>query len=83
MQTLYRPNQNPRVIIIQNLYGKFNVDLEQFFPKQVPVEPQSMNPNPVVQPKPTAQVIPQTGLTQTETALLSPEEQIIRQRART
>ncbi len=67
----------------QNLYGKFNVDLEQFFPKQVPVEPQSMNPNPVVQPKPTAQVIPQTGLTQTETALLSPEEQIIRQRART
>ena len=67
----------------QNLYGKFNVDLEQFFPKQVPVEPQSMNPNPVVQPKPTAQVIPQTGLTQTETALLSPEEQIIRQRTRT
>ena len=67
----------------QNLYGKFNVDLEQFFPKQAPIEPQSMNPNPVVQPKPTAQVIPQTGLTQTETALLSPEEQIIRQRART
>ena len=37
---------------------------------------------PVV-PKQTAQVIPQTGLTQTETALLSPTEQIIRQRTRT
>ena len=23
MQTSYRPNQNPRVIIIQKLYGKF------------------------------------------------------------
>ena len=39
-------------------------------------------PQPVVPPRPQ-QVIPQTGLTQTETALLSPEEQIIRQRTRT
>ena len=39
-------------------------------------------PQPVVPPR-QQQVIPQTGLTQTETALLSPEEQIIRQRNRT
>ena len=39
-------------------------------------------PQPVVPPR-QQQVIPQTGLTQTETALLSPEEQIIRQRTRT
>ena len=45
-------------------------------------EPVSQNPTPVVTPK-TTQVIPQTGLTRTETALLSPGEQIIRQRTRT
>jgi len=39
-------------------------------------------PQPVVPPR-SQQVIPQTGLTQTETALLSPEEQIIRTRTRT
>jgi hypothetical protein len=38
---------------------------------------------PVIQQPPRADVIPQTGLTATETALLSPEEQIIRQRTRT
>ena len=40
------------------------------------------NPQPVTPPQKT-NVVPQTGLTQTETALLSPEEQIIRQRTRT
>ena len=40
------------------------------------------NPQPVI-PQQKTNVIPQTGLTQTETALLSPEEQIIRQRTRT
>ena len=34
MQTSYRPNQNPRVIIIQKLYGKFfNKEEELTFPK--------------------------------------------------
>ena len=42
------------------------------------------NPMPNVQPTAVAQAMPQTGgLTQTEAALLSPEEQIIRQRTRT
>ena len=42
------------------------------------------NPMPNVQPTQVAQALPQTGgLTQTEAALLSPEEQIIRQRTRT
>ena len=38
---------------------------------------------PIVQPIQNAQVSPQTNLTPIETALLSPEEQIIRQRNRT
>ena len=34
MQTSYRPNQNPRVIIIQKLYGKFyNEENDLDFPK--------------------------------------------------
>ena len=34
MQTSYRPNQNPRVIIIQKLYGKFFNDEDDLdFPK--------------------------------------------------
>ena len=34
MRTPYNPNQNPRVIIIQKLYGKFyNDDADLFFPK--------------------------------------------------
>ena len=45
-------------------------------------EPVSQNPAPVVTQR-TTSVIPQTGLTRTETALLSPGEQIIRQRTRT
>jgi len=34
MRTLYNPNQNPRVIIIQKLYGNFfNDDNDLIFPK--------------------------------------------------
>ena len=34
MRTPYNPNQSPRVIIIQKLYGKFfNDDADLFFPK--------------------------------------------------
>ena len=45
--------------------------------------PQIPQSGAVITPPPRANVIPQTGLTATETALLSPEEQIIRQRNRT
>ncbi len=60
-------------------FPDFQQDLELPEP-QMAAMPQT--PQPVVPPRPQ-QVIPQTGLTQTETALLSPEEQIIRQRTRT
>ena len=49
-------------------------------PTAAPKLPQS---GTVITPPPRADVIPQTGLTRTETALLSPEEQIIRARTRT
>ena len=49
-------------------------------PSAAPQLPQSGS---VVTPPPRADVVPQTGLTRTETALLSPEEQIIRLRNRT
>ena len=45
--------------------------------------PQIPQSGAVITPPPRADVIPQTGLTRTETALLSPEEQIIRARTRT
>ena len=45
--------------------------------------PQIPQSGTVITPPPRADVIPQTGLTRTETALLSPEEQIIRARTRT
>ena len=45
--------------------------------------PQIPQSGAVIAPPPRADVIPQTGLTRTETALLSPEEQIIRARTRT
>jgi hypothetical protein len=45
--------------------------------------PQLPRTGAVIAPPPRADVIPQTGLTATETALLSPEEQIIRARNRT
>tara|TARA_Y100001972_G_scaffold65722_1_gene80091 strand:- start:83 stop:709 length:627 start_codon:yes stop_codon:yes gene_type:complete len=45
--------------------------------------PQLPQTGAVITPPPRADVIPQSGLTATETALLSPDEQIIRQRNRT
>ena len=63
------------------LDGEFPTDLIKP-PAPVNVSALPQTPQPVVPPRPQ-QVIPQTGLTQTETALLSPEEQIIRQRTRT
>ena len=55
-----------------------------FLGDTTPVGPMAITPMPNVQPTQVAQALPQTGgLTQTEAALLSPEEQIIRQRTRT
>jgi hypothetical protein len=78
-------NRIIKILGKQRLNTEFRIDKDDFV---VPSsffntnQPVSQNPTPVVPPK-TAQVIPQTGLTQTETALLSPGEQVIRQRTRT
>ena len=78
-------NRIIKVLNKQRLNTEFRIDKDDFV---VPSsffntnQPVSQNPTPVAPPK-TAQVIPQTGLTQTETALLSPGEQVIRQRTRT
>ena len=68
----------------QRLNKEFIIDRDRYtsVPTTLPNTAVVQSPMPVV-PKQTAQVIPQTGLTQTETALLSPTEQIIRQRTRT
>ena len=49
---------------------------------EIQTPPLPNTPMPVT-PIRTANVVPTTGLTQTESALLSPEEQLIRQRSRT
>jgi len=68
-----------KMLDLDEEFPDFQQDLELPEPTMAAM-PQT--PQPVVPPRPQ-QVIPQTGLTQTETALLSPEEQIIRQRNRT
>ena len=76
--------------IFNNLRLDFNFDkliepgdyLLQDAPAPI-AAPQIPQSGAVIAPPPRADVIPTTGLTATETALLSPEEQIIRQRTRT
>ena len=78
-------NRIIKILGKQRLNTEFRIDKDDFV---VPSsffntnQPVSQNPTPVAPPK-TSQVVPQTGLTQTETALLSPGEQVIRQRTRT
>ena len=78
-------NRIIKILGKQRLNTEFRIDKNDFV---VPSsffntnQPVSQNPTPVAPPK-TSQVVPQTGLTQTETALLSPGEQVIRQRTRT
>ena len=48
----------------------------------IPVAPLPQTPAPTAAPVQTATANPVTGLTGTETALLSPDEQVIRQRQR-
>ena len=68
----------------QRLGDEFIIDRDRYtsVPTTLSNTAVVQSPMPVV-PKQITQVIPQTGLTQTETALLSPAEQIIRQRTRT
>ena len=78
-------NRIIKILSKQRLNSEFRIDKDDFV---VPSsffntnQPVSQNPTPVVAPKTTA-VVPQTGLTRNETALLSPGEQVIRQRTRT
>jgi hypothetical protein len=66
----------------QPLFGGFDVQVGDFLFEDIRTPSLPQQPQPIT-PAPRANVIPSTGLTQTETALLSPEEQIIRQRTRT
>jgi len=66
----------------QPLFGGFDVQVGDFLFQDIRTPSLPQQPQPIT-PAPRANVIPSTGLTQTETALLSPEEQIIRQRTRT
>ena len=50
---------------------------------EIPVSPLPKTPDPVINKTTALKINPNTNLTDTETALLSPEEQIIRQRQRT
>ena len=57
------------------------IEDQQSVKPQTPAAP--FLPNPQISNMFAANINPTTGLTQTESALLSPEEQIIRQRSRT
>ena len=67
------------------LTSSFNIEPADFLIEDIPTTtaPPLPRTGPVIQQPPRADVVPQTGLTATETALLSPEEQLIRQRNRT
>ena len=82
---------NPVLRILDRLFrqlpltSSFNINPADFLIQDIPTStaPPLPRTGPVIQQPPRADVIPQSGLTATETALLSPEEQIIRQRNRT
>ena len=58
-----------------------NVGIASIRTPEIKTPPLPPQPTPVA-PQPVAQVIPQTGLTASETALLSPDEQAIRLKQR-
>ena len=65
------------------LDGAFDVELDDFLFEEAPLIPLSNLPQPVVNTQTNVQQInPTTTLTRTEQALLSPEEQVIRERLR-
>ena len=65
------------------LDGAFDVELDDFLFEEAPLIPLPTTPQPVVNTQTNAQQInPTTTLTRTEQALLSPDEQVIRERLR-
>ena len=65
------------------LDSTFDIDLADYLFEEAPLIPLPNLPQPVVNTQANVQnVNPTTNLTSTETALLSPSEQIIRQRLR-
>ena len=82
---------NPILRVLDRLFrqlpltSSFDINPADFLIQDIPTNtaPPLARTGPVIQQPQRADVIPQTGLTATETALLSPEEQIIRQRTRT
>lgn len=78
----------PTLRLMRNLFeqqplgGRLDLQLGDFLLEDISTPSLPQQPQPVT-PAPRANVLPSSGLTQTETALLSPEEQIIRQRTRT
>ena len=82
---------NPILRVLDRLFrqlpltSSFDINPADFLIQDIPTStaPPLPRTGAVLQPPPQANVIPQTGLTRTETALLSPEEQIIRARTRT
>ena len=66
-----------------NLADTFDIDLNDYSFGDIQTPPLPVTPQPVVNATPMVQnVDPNTNLTRVETALLSPEEQIIRERLR-
>ena len=66
------------------LDGAFDVDLNDFLFEEAPLIPLPSTPQPVVGTQVNAQQIdPNTNLTRTQQALLSPEEQVIASRRQT
>ena len=63
------------------LFDDFDLKLKDFLPDENPQGTSALPPMPMPNIQPTAQnVNPNTNLTRTETALLSPEEQVIASR---
>ena len=65
------------------LDGAFDVELDDFLFEEAPLIPLPSLPQPTVNTQPNVQPVDQnTNLTRNEQALLSPTEQIIRERLR-
>jgi len=65
------------------LTSVFDSDVNDFLFEEAPLIPLPTTPQPVVNTQANVQQInPTTNLTRTEQALLSPEEQVIRERLR-
>ena len=78
----------PTLRLMRNLFeqqplgGRLDLQLGDFLLEDISTPSLPQQPQPIT-PAPRENLLPSSVLTQTETALLSPEEQIIRQRTRT